>query len=356
MALLLRDVVGLSYTEIADSLEITLATVKWRIYKGREEVRSRSPARASPSGRRRSPSRPKSSSAGSGSQHEQRLLLESGRDLVLRSLPRSPPGVSAATGRRLRRAGRRSAPAAAPRRSRRGPSALDAVRKTLRQRIGKPASRISACVARDVVGDAPERGVPARPGRGAARPRRGSPSRGWPTEPGLSSQRPACRSISVPPGAWPPIAPRPSTIASGTWLWPTSVIVGAGVGDRVPRRLPGEHVLPDRIARAPVVEADALVLERAERGRRGTSRASPSSTPRVHSRRGCRVAGEVAEVDASRARRGRGCPPGRLGALHRPRGSTRSAARRSRRGRRGTRPRRDASARSPRPPPRARGG
>ena len=38
LALLLRDVVGLSYTEIADSLEITLATVKWRIYKAREEV------------------------------------------------------------------------------------------------------------------------------------------------------------------------------------------------------------------------------------------------------------------------------------------------------------------------------
>ena len=33
-----RDVVGLSYTEIADSLEITLATVKWRIFKAREEV------------------------------------------------------------------------------------------------------------------------------------------------------------------------------------------------------------------------------------------------------------------------------------------------------------------------------
>jgi RNA polymerase sigma-70 factor, ECF subfamily len=32
------DVVGLSYTEIADSLEITLATVKWRIFKAREEV------------------------------------------------------------------------------------------------------------------------------------------------------------------------------------------------------------------------------------------------------------------------------------------------------------------------------
>jgi RNA polymerase sigma-70 factor, ECF subfamily len=38
MALLLRDIVGMSYTEIADALEITLATVKWRIYKGREEV------------------------------------------------------------------------------------------------------------------------------------------------------------------------------------------------------------------------------------------------------------------------------------------------------------------------------
>ena len=40
MALLLRDIVGLSYTEIADSLEITLATVKWRIYKAREEVQA----------------------------------------------------------------------------------------------------------------------------------------------------------------------------------------------------------------------------------------------------------------------------------------------------------------------------
>ena len=38
MALLLRDVVGLSYNEIADSLEVTLATVKWRIFKAREDV------------------------------------------------------------------------------------------------------------------------------------------------------------------------------------------------------------------------------------------------------------------------------------------------------------------------------
>jgi RNA polymerase sigma-70 factor (ECF subfamily) len=40
LALLLRDVVGLSYNEIADALEITLATVKWRIFKGREEVQA----------------------------------------------------------------------------------------------------------------------------------------------------------------------------------------------------------------------------------------------------------------------------------------------------------------------------
>ena len=38
MALLLRDIVGLSYGEIADSLEVTLATVKWRIWKARGEV------------------------------------------------------------------------------------------------------------------------------------------------------------------------------------------------------------------------------------------------------------------------------------------------------------------------------
>jgi DNA-directed RNA polymerase specialized sigma24 family protein len=31
-------VVGLSYSEIAETLEVTLATVKWRIYKAREEV------------------------------------------------------------------------------------------------------------------------------------------------------------------------------------------------------------------------------------------------------------------------------------------------------------------------------
>jgi RNA polymerase sigma-70 factor (ECF subfamily) len=38
MALLLRDVVGLPYAEIADALETSLANIKWRIYKAREIV------------------------------------------------------------------------------------------------------------------------------------------------------------------------------------------------------------------------------------------------------------------------------------------------------------------------------
>jgi RNA polymerase sigma-70 factor (ECF subfamily) len=38
MALLLREIVGFSYPEIAEALEITLSTVKWRIYSAREAV------------------------------------------------------------------------------------------------------------------------------------------------------------------------------------------------------------------------------------------------------------------------------------------------------------------------------
>jgi RNA polymerase sigma-70 factor, ECF subfamily len=59
MALVLRDVVGLSYAEIADSLETTLAAVKWRIYKARETVAAEltregldRPAAVMPGGRR----------------------------------------------------------------------------------------------------------------------------------------------------------------------------------------------------------------------------------------------------------------------------------------------------------------
>jgi len=38
MPLLLRDIVGLSYAEIAESLEIEVTTVKWRIFRAREVV------------------------------------------------------------------------------------------------------------------------------------------------------------------------------------------------------------------------------------------------------------------------------------------------------------------------------
>jgi DNA-directed RNA polymerase specialized sigma24 family protein len=38
MPLLLRDVVGLPYQEIAESLEISLPNVRWRIYVARRRV------------------------------------------------------------------------------------------------------------------------------------------------------------------------------------------------------------------------------------------------------------------------------------------------------------------------------
>jgi RNA polymerase sigma-70 factor, ECF subfamily len=38
LPLLLRDVAGLSYNEIAATLEIALSTVKWRIYQAREAI------------------------------------------------------------------------------------------------------------------------------------------------------------------------------------------------------------------------------------------------------------------------------------------------------------------------------
>jgi RNA polymerase sigma-70 factor (ECF subfamily) len=37
-ALVLRDVIGLSYNEIAGTLDVPLATVKWRIYSARNQV------------------------------------------------------------------------------------------------------------------------------------------------------------------------------------------------------------------------------------------------------------------------------------------------------------------------------
>jgi RNA polymerase sigma-70 factor (ECF subfamily) len=39
-ALVLRDLLGFTYREIAEILETTVATVKWRIYEGRERVQT----------------------------------------------------------------------------------------------------------------------------------------------------------------------------------------------------------------------------------------------------------------------------------------------------------------------------
>jgi len=39
-ALLLRDVAGFSYAEMAEALGVTLSTVKWRIHKAREDVQA----------------------------------------------------------------------------------------------------------------------------------------------------------------------------------------------------------------------------------------------------------------------------------------------------------------------------
>ena len=148
MALLLRDIVGLSYTEIADSLEITLATVKWRIYKAREEVQLAWVARASPS---------RSSKARVGSRQRRGLRTRSKRSTV-------PQGRAE---RRLRRVvvlKRVQIP-------KDGRSA---------RASGSPASRISALGLLDFV---------LRPGGTMPCPRRGrsshaarrSPSLGWPT-------------------------------------------------------------------------------------------------------------------------------------------------------------------------------
>ena len=132
MALLLRDVAGLSYTEIADSLEVTLATVKWRIYKGREDV-----------------------------------ALALAREGITFGADRAEAGEDLLT-----------------------LGELHAVGEPLCERVGQPGGADRLLRSLDVVGPPAERRLPGReveqqPGRAR------SPSRGWPTEPGLRSQRPA---------------------------------------------------------------------------------------------------------------------------------------------------------------------
>ena len=207
MALLLRDVVGLSYNEIADSLEITLATVKWRIFKAREDV--------------------------------QVALAREGI-----TFGRSQSRVGC---RRRRLDAESQMPCAS-----RAASA-----------DGRPRSRISACVCSIGYGDSPEvaRAASVSISSQAAR---GSPSRGWPTEPGLSSQRPRRGRRSVPAGASAArrALRRPSASASATWLWPTSTS-GAVVSSRLSSAaVLAEHVVPHRVARAAVEELDAVGARR----------------------------------------------------------------------------------------------
>ena len=121
----------------------------------------------------------------------------------------------------------------------------------------------------------------ARPGRGASRPRRVAVARladrARVEEPaaGLQVDLGAARRVAADRPAAVDDRERDVAVADDRDL-------GAGVGDRVARRFPGEDVLPDRVARAAVVETDALALGARSARPASQSRASAPSTPRVH--------------------------------------------------------------------------
>ena len=151
MALLLRDVVGLPYNEIADSLEITLATVKWRIFKAREEVPARARARG----------------------HHLRESARSRRAVVrLAHLSQTDPQ---------------------PHCQRHGQAGRPRIRLGTLDRVGRPVERPRSA-----------------PRSSSSHPARASPSRGWPTDPGLRSAAARRAVARVPGGARPP-ASRPSS-------------------------------------------------------------------------------------------------------------------------------------------------
>ena len=252
MALLLRDVVGLSYTEIADSLEVTLATVKWRIYKAREDVQL-ALAREGITLRRRA-----------------------GRADAARR--RRPPGGLAPRSLAELQPRPRASPAAPPRES---PPAFAAMSYATRRKLARRASRSRT--------------------RYAAR---GSPSRGWPTEPGLRIQRAPARSTSSRRERG-----RRELVASQCDLERDVAVADEherllGQPEGRERGLVGEHVLPDRVARAAVEEVDAVRaaegLQRLEVRARARRQHSPSSAPQRRRRRRSR------RGRLSRARRGRG--------------------------------------------------
>ena len=144
MSLLLRDVVGLSYNEIADSLEVTLATVKWRIFKAREEVQlalTRDGVSFDERGRRPEPSRARARTTGPARAARERGRQAGGDDLCLRSLDRILGAAKRRdAGRRGRSSARRHASRrrAAARRSR-GSAASGCLRARPRSRRSEPA-------------------------------------------------------------------------------------------------------------------------------------------------------------------------------------------------------------------------
>ena len=180
MALLLRDIVGLSYTEIADSLEVTLATVKWRIYKAREDVQL------------------------ALAREGIHLYGESEADAVIapdrrRSLRLTRRGLAPQQGRERGRTYLSARAGHRPASSR------------WASRSGRPASRISACVR--AMSYSTRRKLAVRSSRSSRRyAARGSPSRGWPTEPGFSRVRASERSSSVPPGESSPVKASPASL------------------------------------------------------------------------------------------------------------------------------------------------
>ena len=246
MALLLRDIVGLSYNEIADSLEITLATVKWRIFKAREDVQL--------------------------ALAREGISFGSDAEAVRRCRTRSDPEV------------RGAAPAPAGARPRRISACVRAMSYVVRLNCARPASKSSSSQAA-----------------------RGSPSRGWPTEPGFSSQRAPARGTSLPPIATPPLrvvavpGDRERDMAVADQHERRGRRLQAELRDVV-----AQDVLPDRVARAGVEELDAVAhgrrRQRLEPG--ALLGAEHGARP---ARRDPGVAGEVGEVDRAEHRRGRGC-------------------------------------------------
>ena len=182
MALLLRDVVGLSYNEIADSLEVTLATVKWRIFKAREDV--------------------------------QVALAREGITFGA-DAPGSKPAHSSRTPR--------ASAAGSALRARRSQRSLDPVREPGGEHCGQPASRISACVSATGYvtrrNDGPTRGLVDQ-----------QPGGTWVAVTGLADRAGVQQPAAGPELELGPLGrqaprrapPRPSRSPSATWLWPTS--------------------------------------------------------------------------------------------------------------------------------------